>query len=192
MEKSNIDKRPEIRVFAGPNGSGKSTLTTSEWILPPYINADEIKKVAHCSDIEAAQQATSWREQSVRKRKNFTFETVLSTERNLLLLEIARTKGYFVRGWFVLTVDPAINIERVAFRAQHGGHSVPEDKIVSRYHKSLALLPRFIDACNRCNIIDNTNGLSRLFKKKDDDFQVFPNDIWTEEEIINLITLGHK
>ena len=41
----NVQKKPEIIVFAGPNGSGKSTLT--EILRPPqmdYINADEIKK----------------------------------------------------------------------------------------------------------------------------------------------------
>ena len=41
----NVQKKPEIIVFAGPNGSGKSTFT--EILRPPqmdYINADEIKK----------------------------------------------------------------------------------------------------------------------------------------------------
>lgn len=39
-----LNKQPEIIVFAGPNGSGKSTFT--ELLKPPvdYINADEIKK----------------------------------------------------------------------------------------------------------------------------------------------------
>lgn len=39
-----LQKKPEIVVFAGPNGSGKSTFT--ELLKPPidYINADEIKK----------------------------------------------------------------------------------------------------------------------------------------------------
>lgn len=45
-----LQKRPEIVVFAGPNGSGKSTFT--ELLKPPmsYINADEIKKSLKCSD----------------------------------------------------------------------------------------------------------------------------------------------
>lgn len=40
-----LNKKPEIIVFAGPNGSGKSTFT--DLLKPPavdYINADEIKK----------------------------------------------------------------------------------------------------------------------------------------------------
>ena len=49
---------PEIIVFAGPNESGKSTFM--KYLKPEhmdYINADEIKKVLKCSDIEAAQLA---------------------------------------------------------------------------------------------------------------------------------------
>ena len=77
-------------VFAGPNGSGKSTFT--ELLKPPmdYINADEIKKSLKCSDIEAAQLAEKQREDHIEQMKEFCFETVLSTERNLKLLEKAK------------------------------------------------------------------------------------------------------
>ena len=45
-----LNKKPEIIVFAGPNGSGKSTFT--DLLKPPvdYINADEIKKNLKCDD----------------------------------------------------------------------------------------------------------------------------------------------
>ena len=58
-----LQKKPEIVVFAGPNGSGKSTFT--ELLKPPiyYINADEIKNNIKCSDIEAAQIAEKQREE---------------------------------------------------------------------------------------------------------------------------------
>lgn len=51
---SELQRKPEIVVFAGPNGSGKSTFT--ELLKPPvdYINADEIKKNLRCTDLEAA------------------------------------------------------------------------------------------------------------------------------------------
>lgn len=74
--------KPEIVIFAGPNGSGKSTVT--ELLKPPYdyINADEIKKHLKCDDMEAAKTAEMQREMLLSERKNFSFETVLSTERN--------------------------------------------------------------------------------------------------------------
>lgn len=82
-------KKPEIIVFAGPNGSGKTTVTKLAKVIEPYINADEIKRTNYCSDLEAAQFAEKMREDCVAQNKSFTFETVLSTDRNLKLLQKA-------------------------------------------------------------------------------------------------------
>ena len=125
-----LQKKPEVVVFAGPNGSGKSTFT--ELLKPPmdYINADEIKKNLKCSDLEAAQLAEKQREEHIEQMNEFCFETVLSTERNLRLLERAKEKGYFIRCYFILTADPAINIWRVKSRVESGGHDVPKEKIM--------------------------------------------------------------
>lgn len=135
-----LQKKPEVVVFAGPNGSGKSTFT--ELLKPPmdYINADEIKKNLKCSDLEAAQLAEKQREEHIEQMNEFCFETVLSTERNLRLLERAKEKGYFIRCYYILTADPAINIWRVKSRVESGGHDVPEEKIISRYDRALGLV----------------------------------------------------
>jgi len=106
MEKSNTTFKSEIRMFAGPNGSGKSTITVAESILPPFINADDIKKEKQCGDLEAAQLAAKMRIEAVEHRKSFTFETVLSTDRNILLLEQAKKRGYFIRcSLFIKTMN---------------------------------------------------------------------------------------
>ena len=88
------EKAPEIIVFAGPNGSGKSTITRMAKVIEPYINADEIKKSNHCTDLEAAVMAETLRNKAVDNGVSFTFETVMSTDRNLLLLKRAKEKGY--------------------------------------------------------------------------------------------------
>ena len=93
MEQKNMCeqiKKPEIIVFAGPNGSGKTTVTKLAKVIEPYINADEIKRTNYCSDLEAAQLAEKMREDCVAQNKSFTFETVLSTDRNLKLLQKAK------------------------------------------------------------------------------------------------------
>ena len=82
--------QPEIIVFAGPNGSGKSTVTKLAKTAGIYINADDIKRANHCSDLEAAQRAEMMRENALEQMQDFTFETVLSTDRNLRLLQRAR------------------------------------------------------------------------------------------------------
>ena len=163
--------KPEIVVFAGPNGSGKSTITD---LLKPsyaYINADEIKKHVKCDDLEAAQLAEKQREDLLLDRNNFSFETVLSTERNLNLLKRAKESGYFIKCFYILTSDPIINVARVKLRAITGGHDVPEDKIIARYDKALKLIPELISVCDICSIYDNTSSQPyRIFKKRKDKF----------------------
>lgn len=193
MDESSIKRKPEIRVFAGPNGSGKSSITLDQYILHPYINADDIKRQYGCTDLEAAEIATTMRENSVDQGASFTFETVLSTERNLLLLERAKQKDYFIRCSFVLTADPMLNVERVAYRVRMGGHDVPREKIISRYYKSIGFLPRLCAVCDRLNIYDNTlTHPHRIFKKRGEIFQLYPSPVWEDEEVINLVFLGHK
>lgn len=144
----NMSKKPEIIVFAGPNGSGKSTITKLAAIIEPYINADEIKKSSLCTDLEAAQLADKLRNKLIEENKSFTFETVLSTTRNLELLKKAKEKGYFIRCIYVLTADYNINITRIKSRIAAGGHNVPKEKIVSRYNKAIDLIPELITICD--------------------------------------------
>ena len=162
-----FQKKPEIVVFAGPNGSGKSTYT--QLLKPPidYINADEIKKYLKCSRYKAAQIAEKQREEHMEQMREFCFETVLSTERNLKLLERAKEKGYFIRCYYILTADPMINVWRVKARVESGGHDVPEDKIIRRYDRALALVKELIKICDICHIYDNSASRPfRIYKKK--------------------------
>ena len=144
MSKTERTKLPEVIAFAGPNGSGKSTIIRMAKTVGVYINADEIKKSNLCTDMEAAKMAEDLREKAIRNKQDFTFETVLSTRRNLDLLKKAKEQGYFVRCVYVLTADSHINVSRVRMREQSGGHGVPEDKIKSRYDKALALIPESV------------------------------------------------
>lgn len=185
MEKKN--KKPEVVIFAGPNGSGKSTITQSAITRGDYFNADTIKACTHCDDLTAAKQAEALREDAMAHRRDFTFETVLSTERNLNLLRRAKEQGYFVRGYFVFTRNPYINVTRVQSRAENGGHDVPTDKIMSRYQKTMANLPELIRLCDICHVYDNTQELFRIFKKRKDEDFIFTSKIWTEEKIKNLV-----
>lgn len=182
------NKLPEIIVFAGPNGSGKSTVTSLAKVIPPYINADDIKRTTGCTDLEAAQLATSLREKSVESSTSFTFETVLSTERNLNLLKRAKKAGFFIRCIYVLTANVAINIMRVHSRAADGGHDVPVDKIKSRYVKALNLVPELVKVCDVMHIYDNSNERPyRIFKKRKEEIFFWENEDWDMGQIHNLV-----
>ncbi len=186
MSKNDEIKLPEVVVFAGPNGSGKSTITRMAKVVGEYINADDIKATTLCTDMEAALKAEQLREDMIAQKKDFTFETVLSTERNLLLLKKAKNSGFFVRGIYVLTIDPQINISRVNAREALGGHGVPKDKIISRYNRALKLIPELVDVCDILHIYDNTEDPYRIFKKRKDVYYRWNNEFWDNEEIEKL------
>ena len=182
-------KKPEIIVFAGPNGSGKSTITQFAKVIEPYINADEIKKANNCSDLEAAQKADAMRNELVEKGLSFTFETVLSTDRNLNLLKKAKEAGFFIRCIYVLTADSQINIHRVKTRYENGGHNVPEDKIRSRYNRCLDLIPELVQVCDIFHLYDNTKNPFRIFKKRKSEYFFWENEFWSKEKIQELVSI---
>ena len=151
-----------------------------------YINADDIKRVSFCTDLEAAVKAEQLCEEAVARKEDFTFETVLSTDRNLRLLKKARDNGYFVRCIYVLTASPDINTICVRVREESGGHGVSEEKIRSRYDKALELIPELIKVCDIMHIYDNTNEPFRIFKKRKDVFFKWENSYWNAEAIEKL------
>jgi predicted ABC-type ATPase len=87
---------------------------------------------------------------------SFAFETVMSSQDKVSFLKKAQERGFRTYLYYVATEDPIINISRVRNRVRLGGHPVPEDKIVSRYGRSLSLLADAIRHTNRAYIFDNS------------------------------------
>ena len=189
MSMSDRFPKPIVLVFAGPNGSGKTTVWRKLPEFGAYINADDLKKEYDLSDLEAAQQAEALRNTLLNLGKDFSFETVLSTERNLHLLEKAKANGYEVQCIYVLTCNENINVARVKVRHMAGGHDVPEDKIRLRYHRTLALLPRLISVCDKILIYDNSDIPRLIFRQENGYTDVFPNPHWSESALQKLLGL---
>ena len=64
-----------------------------------------------------------------------------------------------------------INVWRVRSRVESGGHDVPEEKIIVRYDRALALVKDLVEICDICHIYDNTgNKPFRIFKKRKEQF----------------------
>lgn len=188
IEKDNKEK-PLLFVFAGPNGSGKTTLKRSLHDLPGiYINADDIKIQRGLSDLEAAQEAERQRNEALNGMQSFSFETVLSTERNLLLMQKAKQLGYVVQCIYVLTCNASINVARVKARRISGGHDVPEETIRLRYERALKLLPRVVPVCDWLAIYDNsTSTPAPIFFKDGTSMHILPCEDWGEEQISQLL-----
>lgn len=160
-----------IYFFAGPNGSGKST------IISAYIQNNRIDDVEYiCPDtyasmlfadipdsieryLAAMEFAEYKRNRLLDERASMIIETVLSTGEKLDFLRLARERGYTILSVFVGTSSPQINIERVNKRVRDGGHSVPPDKIISRYKKSMQNLPHLAELSDELYIYDNSDEL---------------------------------
>jgi predicted ABC-type ATPase len=159
--------RPVLLVIAGPNGSGKTTVTQrlrverwSEGV--EYLNPDEVARdrFGDWNSREAVLDAARWtdarREELLAARDGIAFETVLSTDGKVDFVRRAKAAGYFVRVFFIGTSDARINAARVAGRVMAGGHTVPIEKIVSRYVRSLANLAPLIRLADRAYVYDNS------------------------------------
>lgn len=151
-------------MIAGPNGSGKTTLT--RWLrerdidFGKYINpddiADQLKGSYKQRTMEAQKIADQRREACIEAKESFTFETVMSHPSKIDILARAREAGFFVQLFFVGTDDPQTNIERVALRVAQGGHDVPEDKIATRWKRTMGQLSEAIRSSDQVFVFDNS------------------------------------
>jgi predicted ABC-type ATPase len=101
-----------------------------------YINPDEIARDifgdwnSNDAVMKAAKYATEQREECLKNKDSFIFETVLSAVDKVAFVKKAKDAGYFIRLFFIATDTPKINASRIASRVMLGGHDVPINKII--------------------------------------------------------------
>ena len=135
-----------LYIIAGCNGAGKTT--ASKRFLPSifecrqWVNADEIAYGLSPLDPQSVSfQAGRLMLERIQELLNqdvtFAIETTLSTRayRNLVLQ--AQARGYQVELVFFYLPSPQIAIRRIAHRVKNGGHHVPDDVVMRRYHRGL-------------------------------------------------------
>ena len=88
--------------------------------------------------------------------QSFSQETVFSHPSKIDALRRARERGYRTYLYFVATETPAINAFRVQSRVRKGGHSVPADKVASRYERSLRQIVPALPFLSRAYFWDNS------------------------------------
>jgi predicted ABC-type ATPase len=164
---------PLLVMVAGSNGAGKSTFYDAylHSLGLPFINADRIAEELRAgsrglppelSDLpvdQAAQRAADEeRHASIVLLRSFVTETVLSDSvgAKIAMLNAARGRGYHVWFFFIGISGPELSRARVRERVRsRRGHDVPDDKIQSRYARTLANLPGAIEAASIAVLLDN-------------------------------------
>ena len=188
-------------IFAGPNGSGKSSVVGNPEILPIkipdeslYINADYYAKsnqdILNMPEGDARNEA-AWNGTNVWRTKALhagysavSWETVFSHPSRLDVIREAKELGYTVVLIYVTTINPEINIERVRIRAERGGHTVPDEKVISRYYRSVGMLPEMISLADEVLVYDNSISLCTpllVFGKIADECMVLNRDLQGKE-----------
>ncbi|HZR19403.1 MAG TPA: zeta toxin family protein [Verrucomicrobiae bacterium] len=163
-----LDQRPVLVALVGPNGAGKTTFFHSH--LKPaglrFLNADEVARELEIDAYEAAKIITQLRQELVKLRESFVFETVFSdpVADKLGFLREAVQSGYTVVLCFVGIAGPEISEQRVAMRVSQGGHDVPTDKLVSRFPRTMANLKDAISQLPHVLIFDHDD-LRNPFRK---------------------------
>lgn len=111
---------------------------------------------------EAALIADFLRIQLIQQGSKFSFESVLSDPSKLAIFDLAKQHGYRIYLYFICTESPQINKDRVALGVQEGGHNVDENKIETRYYKTLQQLKEAIKRTDRAFLWDNSGVHSNL------------------------------
>lgn len=186
-----------IFVFAGPNGSGKSSvidryqqagILPSRYICPDNVVRDMLQEQPlldiYKAYIEAMSICEKVRVDDILHGVPFSFESVFSNPEKLKFLRFAKSHGFHIVVVYITTSDPAINVKRVQRRVVEGGHDVPEDKIRSRYERSMVLMPDVIAFADEAEVYDNSidNAVPELVFKKfpDGTMSGISNKNWAE------------
>ncbi len=158
--------RPILILFAGPNGAGKSTLfgrllgkSSIPWVDPDGLARNRFGIEAEAHAREAFEIAEAERKRLLATGEDFGFETVFSDPFGYKIgfLKEAQRAEYRISVHYIGLASADLSILRVRQRVGVGGHSVPEEKILSRYHRSLRNLATVLAWVDEVTIYDNSS-----------------------------------
>ncbi|WP_137918791.1 AAA family ATPase [Hydrogenophaga sp. 2FB] len=166
---------PVFYLLAGPNGAGKSTLyraALATGLIPPeaeFVNAD-LYEAAHLQHIThpvkrsamARQWADERRAACLAAGDSFVSETVFSHPSKLALLDAATAAGFAVVLLVVCVDEPRHLLARVQQRELEGGHSVPPERILARYPRTLANLAQAVRRVDLALLYDTSGPRNRV------------------------------
>ena len=163
-------------IIAGPNGAGKTTF--AENFLPEeaeclnFLNADLIARgIAPFNPesvaIEAGKLFLKRMDTIVSNRKSFAFETTLSGLNYIDRLKNWKKIDYEIILYFLKLPNEKMAIKRVETRVSEGGHNVPENVIIQRYHRGWENFQKhYKHIVDDWVIFDNSGDIPMILKEK--------------------------
>ena len=143
----------------------------------------------------AAAVADYLRQKMLASSSSFACETVFSHPSKLDFMKRANTNGFKVYLYFIALQDPCINIERVSNRVCKGGHDVPKDKVISRFHRCMDNLLPAMKLCAKAYFFDNSEaneicGFNNFACLEDGEIAFFCDTVpaWFDTYVLQKIT----
>jgi len=177
-------------MIAGPNGAGKTTtaklLTKNSLVFYEFINADEIAKglaPLHPESVAVAASKLMLRRmhEFLDAGKSFAFETTASGSNYIKHLKSAQENGYELSLVYLWLRSPEYAINRVAQRVKQGGHHIPEETIIRRYHSGLRnFFAHYLPLSDQALILDNSGEQEKIIaiKNKNRPINILDAAVW--------------
>ena len=171
-----MNKQKRVIIIAGPNGSGKTTL--SKELLKEFhidfLNADLIAEKLNPNDfqavrIKAGKEFLRTIDTKINKGESFALESTLSGTYLIRIINLLKKKKYKVSIIFIFIENTEAALQRIKIRVQKGGHDVPKEDVLRRFHRSL-------------------NNFWKTYRKLSDDWQL----IYNGEESLSFVASGTK
>lgn len=154
----------QLWLLAGGNGAGKSTFYQQFLAHTglPFINADVLAKQLDAEQPEAASYkaaklAGKLRLDLLRSGTSFCFETVFSHPSKIDFLAKAKSAGYEIVLVYIHLQSIELNQARVSQRVAEGGHTVPEEKIISRIPRTMQYVSDALALVDTARFYDNSS-----------------------------------
>ncbi len=171
-----VQEKPKCYIIAGPNGAGKTTF--AENFLPVeaeclnFINADLIAKgIAPFNPesvaIEAGKLFIKRMNRITNNGESFAFETTLSGLNFVDRIKKWKKMGYEIILFFLKLPNEGMAIQRVQLRVAEGGHNVPEEVIMRRYHRGWKNFKQYYaDIVDDWVVFDNSGDSPVIIEEK--------------------------
>jgi predicted ABC-type ATPase len=176
---------PNLYIIAGPNGAGKTTVALK--LLPDFlncnefVNADFIAKGLSAFNTESVAIAAGRLmlrrlNELTTQKKDFAFETTLSSKIFVPFLKECKEIGYEITLIYIWLESAELAIERIRNRVRDGGHFIPDDVVRRRYERSVSnFVNLYLPLADAWKIYDNTFNEFRIiaFKEKTELIEIF-------------------
>jgi predicted ABC-type ATPase len=160
---------PIMYVVAGPSGSGKTSAFPGSRFGCDYFNADDLAAQLNGGSYVGIPRSIraivgpiceKFIQDHIMAGRDFATETTLRSTIVFDQMKQARQAGFDVEFTYVCVDSISKSIDRVANRADIGGHSGSEDTVRNIRSTSLGNLPRVLDELGKTvdflNLYDNS------------------------------------